>query len=282
MTARTLRVVFAVASICLPLTAAAQATWQPSAPPLVTAEHETWYLAGDAIIWNGDYYFPAGAQEHFNQYQMVRSGSYRGIPLYTDATRDPYGIVYVPLSGGVMRPYERRRSGELAGTAGNTSPSFPIAMSSEGAVGTSGVVLPQLETRNNPGAFITERPYDVAPGATAVPAPAPNLPVATTGTATTTGAVGTSGTIGGTRYVMPGPIETLTPPTGVNGVWINYEGRRWFALGRAVPFIEGDFTRVGDYHGFDVYQLKSDTSRVFIPSAQGLLAPYGLDKPKIK
>ena len=39
----------------------AQATWQPSMPPLVTADNTTWYQSAEPILWNGEYYYPAGA-----------------------------------------------------------------------------------------------------------------------------------------------------------------------------------------------------------------------------
>src|SRR2546423_6230807 len=105
--------------------ARAQIVWQPTLPPLVTAENEPWYLAADPIIWSGAYFYPAGAQVFFNGNQMVRSGSFRGVPVYTDATREALSVVYVPLAGGLMQPYERRRTGELAGTSRNTAPAFP-------------------------------------------------------------------------------------------------------------------------------------------------------------
>src|SRR3954447_13085599 len=107
--------------------AGAPVLWQPASPPLVTAENETWYRAGGAIEWNGDLYYPAGAPEAFNRYQMARAGSYRGIPLYTDTTLEPYSIVFVPIGGGRMQPYERPRTGMLAGSVGSRTPSFPTA-----------------------------------------------------------------------------------------------------------------------------------------------------------
>src|SRR5262249_37560999 len=113
--------------------AEAQMTWQPTQPPLVTADNETWYRAGDAIEWNGQFYYPAGAPEAFNRYQMVRAGSYRGIPLYTDATLEPYSIVFVPIAGGRMQPYERPRTGMLAGSGGSRMSAFPTAAPTEAA-----------------------------------------------------------------------------------------------------------------------------------------------------
>ena len=75
--------------------ARAQIVWQPTSPPLVTAENEPWYLAADPIIWSGAYFYPAGAEVFFNGNQMVRSGSFRGVPVYTDATREALSVVYV-------------------------------------------------------------------------------------------------------------------------------------------------------------------------------------------
>ena len=109
----------------------AQATWQATSPPLVTAENEPWFRAGDPIIWSGAYYYPAGTPRFFSPSEMVRSGSFRGVPLYTDATLDPYSIVYVPIAGGMMQPYQRRRDGALAGTTGSTTPAFPPTAATE-------------------------------------------------------------------------------------------------------------------------------------------------------
>src|SRR5215471_16403374 len=97
----------------------AQVTWQPASPPQVTAESETWYLAGAAIEWNGDFYYPSGTPEAFNAYGMVAVGSYRGIPLYTDMTRAPYSVVFVPTGGGRLQPYQRLKSAMAAGSVVN-------------------------------------------------------------------------------------------------------------------------------------------------------------------
>ena len=87
----------------------AQMTLQPTSRPIVTAENEPWYVAGAPITSSGLVYFPAGPITHFNGNEMVRSGHFQGIPLYTRATSEPYSLVFVPLAGGLMHPYERRR-----------------------------------------------------------------------------------------------------------------------------------------------------------------------------
>src|SRR4029453_5448968 len=110
----------------IPIAAAAQIDVRPHPPPTVTADKLAWFEQREPIYFAGNVYYPAGPQIHFMGNEMVRSGYYRGVFLYTRPTLEPYSIVYVPLTGGLMQPYERRRSGGLAGTVGTTTPSFPV------------------------------------------------------------------------------------------------------------------------------------------------------------
>lgn len=242
-------------------TAFAQATWQPTAPPLVTAENTTWFQSGEPILWNGDYYYPAGALQGFNQYQMVRSGSFRGIPLYTDATLEPYSIVFVPLSGGRMQPYERRRAGDLAGTSGSRAPSLPTDIGIEG--GNRAAVVQALA----PPTFA--RAYDVAPGEEAPPGP-----IGTSGrTAAAPAAVATSGR---SATVPAGPVTTAIPPTGANTMWVNFDGQRWYAAGRSIAYNASTLREIGSYHGWTVYSHATDDPgrTIYIPATAGRLAAY--------
>jgi hypothetical protein len=247
-------------SVLLSSPAFAQATWQPSTPPVVTAESTAWYQAAEPIIWNGDYYYPAGAVQGFNQYQMVRSGSYQGIPLYTDATLEPNSIVFVPLNGARMRPYERRRTGQLAGTTGSRAPSLPTDIGAEG-------IAPAVSQAQGPPDFA--RAYDAArvdegqttlPAAPATPAPAP-APVA----------VGTSGSV-----APPRPVTTILPPTGLNAIWVEYDGQRWYGSGHSIAFDASRLDEIGSYRGWRVYALKgtTDAKTIYIPAIPGRLAPY--------
>ena len=116
---------------CWHLSSHAQVTSQPTPAPAVTAEGEAWYLRGEPLTYAGAFYYPAGAQIFFNANEMVRSGFYMGIPLYSRTTLEPFSIVFVPVGRGLMQPYERQRSGDLAGTAGSTAPALPVAVSPE-------------------------------------------------------------------------------------------------------------------------------------------------------
>src|SRR6478672_3139321 len=99
-----LAVITIFAGIALPLTLDAQMMLRPTERPIVTAENENWYLSGDPITADGVIYYPTGAQVYFNPNEMVRSGYYRGIPLYSKTTLEPYSVVFVPITGGLMQP----------------------------------------------------------------------------------------------------------------------------------------------------------------------------------
>jgi hypothetical protein len=222
----------------------------------VTAENEPWYQAGLPITVAGNTYYPTGPQVYFNGNEMVRSGHFQGIPLYTRTTLEPYSFVFAPLGGGLMQPYERRRAGEIADTVGSLSPSFPVVRSSE-----------QAGMEYVPGAGMAQAPpsrvgeivdremeaEDRAPVVTAPP-------------------VGTSGSV----PVTVGPLETARRPQGLNGVFVEIDGRRYFSDGVAVAYDENLFSRSGEYHGFPVYRQQGQGDTVFIPLRGGakLLTPY--------
>src|SRR4026208_699811 len=100
---------------------------RPATPaPSVAAENESWYVTNEPVIFAGNNYYPAGPSIHFLPNEMVLSGFFRGVPVYTRTTIEPYSVVFVPVTGGMMRPYERRRSGDLAGTTGSSVPSLRV------------------------------------------------------------------------------------------------------------------------------------------------------------
>lgn len=262
MFCRAQRVAFTCLLVMLPSLAAAQVTWQPAQPPLVTAENTTWFQTGEPITWNGDYYYPAGAVQGFNGYQMVRSGSFRGIPLYTDSTVEPYSIVFVPLAGGRMQPYERPRTGVLAGTTGSRAPSFPIE------IGAEGTIPPPIQQAAAPPTYA--RAYDLAAAGEAEP-----IPAAASGSGAAPAPVATSGR---TPAVVRGPVTSAVPPTGANAIWVNFDGRKWYAGGKAIDYDASRLNEIGTYQGWTVYALRDDPNpkTIYIPSAPGRLAAYSV------
>ena len=234
---RRLLVLFAVLSAA---PAAAQIQSRPADPPIVTADNDSWYRSGDAVQFAGDLYYPAGPQVFFNGNTMVRSGQYNGVPLYTETTVEPFSIVLVPISGGLMQPYERPRRGALAGTTGSRAPSFPVQVAS-------------------PTAKARVTPASSAGRSAQIP-----------------GAVGTAGYV--VPRPQDGPaIVSLRRPQSNDGVWVEFGGEKWVSAGPAIPFNPSQLFRVGDHGGFPVYarrDLKEEV--IYLPTVPGVVAPYRL------
>ena len=271
MRVRAMTFVFAV---LLSSAAHAQVFWQPTPAPSVTAENTSWFLAAEPIQWFGDLLYPTGTPQFFNRYKMVRSGSFRGIPLYTDVTLEPNTVVFVPLAGERMQPYERVIPGQVTGTAVR----IVTVPSDIDALGTSPGGIPQA-----PGAPTTGRAYDVVTNPVVVIAAGPPAPVAVANEAlpAVTPAVrpGPVGTSGRTPVSTPvstrtRPVASVVPPTGLNGIWISYDGQRWFAKGKAIDLTDASFREVGSYHGFAVYRREGDESTIYVPTTPGRVAPY--------
>jgi hypothetical protein len=242
---RAQRIAIATLVILIPCAAGAQSNLQPAPAPVVTAETTSWYRSGEPIEWNSARYYPAGVIQFFNGNQMVRSGTFRGIPLYVDAGLEPNSIVFVPLSGGRMQPYERPRTGELAGTTGSRMPSLPPGAGEEATPVQLAALL----------AADSQRPSTLL-GAGAIPQPI---------------AVGTSGR---TLAAPARPETTLQPPTGLNAIWIRFDGRRWISAGKAIDYDAPTLTQIGTYRGWSVYIRNGDRSIIYIPATPGRLAAY--------
>jgi hypothetical protein len=221
--------------------ASGQILSQPTPVPVLTADSERWYLTGEPITYAGAFYFPAGAQVFFNANEMVRSGFYMGVPLYSRTTLEPYSVVFVPLARGRMQPYERRRTGDLAGTAGSTAPAL---------------------TAGTPDFRFT----DFSPESAGPPA-----------------------SLSGTTASVPHPAATkgtrtrIGPPSrGINAVFVDFNGRRWYRAGDAVPFDGTTMTEVGRRGTFPVYSDPAYPARIYIPVTAGstVLTPYTLQRPQ--
>jgi hypothetical protein len=248
--------VFLFISTLIPTIGTAQVYRSATPAPQVTAAGADWQVQREPIYFAGNTYYPTGPNVFFDQWVMSRTGSYKGVPLYVDSTLQPYSIIYVPIGGNLLRPYERRRDGELTGTIGNRTPSFTTTrdgeMSVSGATATIGSTLS-------------------TPSGSALPAPIPEAepmvlletdrPVKTNGSA----ASASSNT-----------IESIPAPRTNRGIWITWEGEQWYPAGATVPLDRDRFVAVGDYHGFPVYREKThDAGAIFVPAVKGgLLTPY--------
>jgi hypothetical protein len=66
------------------------------------------------------------------------------------------------------------------------------------------------------------------------------------------------------------------PASRVATVFFDYDGRRWVSAGRATE-LDAGFTRIGEYKGTPVYGRDGDSLTIYIPTANGFVAPF---KPK--
>lgn len=234
---------------------AGQALSRGTAAPMVTAENEAWYVDREPIIFAGNLYYPGGAQVFFNPNEMVRSGFYFGVPLYTRTTIEPYSIVFVPVAGGRMQPYERPRTGELTGTAGSTPPS--------------------RVTPYDPASAASLSPQAPAPPTNApvviIPDEAPSRPAREA-------AVGTSGR----EPYKPIHSRIGGRSKGINAIFIEFEGRRWYSSGDSMRIDPARMERIGDYLGFDVWRARgAREGRIVISTTRGgrLGVPYSTTPP---
>ena len=260
--------VLLLSCLAVPQLGKAQVYRNETAPPTITAAAASWQLNGEPLFYAGNFYYPAGATVFFDGKIMTRTGSYDAVPLYSDVTLEPYSIVFVPVGGGRMRPYERRRDGELTGTVGSRTPSFPIGRDVELSAdsdaewmgrydarprirGTSGDYVPTPRGRVIDRVEQTrpEEPF-VAAGAVMVSPPG--------------------------RDAARTPSLALPQRSSTEGLWIEFDSARWFSAGRAVDHDASRFEPVGDYRGFPVYRERGGpVTRIYVTvTSDGPLAPY--------
>ena len=244
--------------------------------PIVTAESEPWYLSGEPLTYDGNFYYPSGALMAFNRNEMVRSGFYRGVPLYIRTTYEPHSVVFVPLPGGFLQPYQRRRAGEIGGTIGSIGPGFPVergdtsrALTEAPQAAGPPTSLPDTPTVRNPNLGV--EPGSASPSSGAVTAGRDEA----IAVVPERGAVGTAGRV--LVLPRPGPLVTATRPSGVNGIFVDFNNARWYGSGPAIELEPAAaFKRIGEYHGFPVYVRTGDDRTIYVPVTSGghLVTPY--------
>lgn len=227
----------AAALATLPAAAAAQVTMRPEREPARVAGQEAWYRAGEPVLYRTERFYPAGAQVFFNPTVMVLAGEFRGVPIYVDPTEEAGSIVYVPIGNGLMQPYERLRAGDLAGTSGSRTPSFPPETSSplgeSVAVGTAGVMPPAPP---------------VGDAALATPAVA--------------------------RARAAARMTTIASGSSRGrGIWIEWDGRAYRAAGGSVR-VGPQLVPIGTFNGRTVFRGPEGGTTIWIETAQGLASPW--------
>lgn len=212
-----------------------------NAQPTVTAQSADWQISSQPIVVDGLVYYPTRETRFFDKEIMTQTGVYLGVPVYADVTLEPYSVLYVPLSRMMMRGYERRRDGELAGTTGSRVPSFPVDIRTDAES--------EARTFTIPGAAGTGGTLP-APGASVFTPDVPRV----------------------TRTRM----ESIPRPRGNDGIWVEYAGERWYSDGPAVVFDAQRFHQIGVYRGFPVYRdAERGAEEIWVRVvADGPVAPY--------
>jgi len=244
----------------VPTNGNAQAYSSPTPAPQVTAAGAAWQIQGEPLFYDGNFYYPAGPNVFFDGNVMVRTGVYKGVPLFIDASVDPYGVVYVPVGGNAMRPYERLRSGELAGTVGSRAPSFPIErdVDRSAASGSAGLTTPPTRVTLEP-----EPMPERAVGTAGMIAPRPVLREDAAAPLQP-------------AHPRPTTVESIPRPRGSSGVWLEFQGARYYSAGDAVPYSPARFVPIGVHHGFPVYRdARGNPNEIFVTVVKGgPVAPF--------
>lgn len=259
------------AAIVMPRMGSAQVYRFATPAPQVTAASANWQRSGQALFYAGSFYYPAGATVFFDGNTMTRTGTYEGVPLYQDVTLEPFSIVYVPIGGAVMRPYERRRQGELAGTVGSRTPSFPIQRDVElsALFARPGLQTPALFTGDR--LVLAER----ADGMVQVPLSMFEALLAERSRVAGPSTAGSTQPPGSTPVDTPTGIESVRRPESNAGVWIEFEGARWYSDGVAVIYDPNRFEPAGSHRAFPVYRERGASGRIYVTVVpDGPLAPF--------
>jgi hypothetical protein len=237
--------------ITLPEIGTAQIVYQPEPRPFVTAANAPWQINGEPIFHAGSFFFPSGPTVSFDPNLMRRVGDYQGVPLYVDTTQEAGRVVYVPVSGGWMKPYVVRRPG------------------------VGGAAAPPLLSGFDP--FVTMNPLRDVPPALALQQIATG-PVGITGSSSCPCPAATAGTTAPAPplAVAPTAVQTVPPPSRSSGISIAFQGAQWANAGRPVTYAPDRFVPIGDYHGFPVYRaMTGDADTIYVTLVpDGPLAPY--------
>jgi hypothetical protein len=231
-------------AVLLPNIGSAQVYQFRTPPPEVSAAAAPWQINSEPVMVGGLTYYPTRGFRLFDGQVMAQTGKVDGVPVYADTTIELYSELYVPLGSGRMRVYERRREQELAGTTGSHAPTFPVASPS---------VPPPSERLVG-----TERA--VGTGGSTVPR-----------------AVSDSAVLSiRPRRQRTSIVTAATHADVATGIWLDFNGARWYSSGPAVSFSPDRFEPMGEYHGFPVYRDKvSGGDEVWVSAVKdGPLAPY--------
>ena len=82
---------------------------------------------------------------------------------------------------------------------------------------------------------------------------------------------------------LPSRTSIGPKPEGVNAVFVDFRGRRWYPDGAAVLFDRSKMLQIGERSGFPVFaDREAPESRIYIPVAIGgtMVVAYSLRRPQ--
>ena len=238
-------------AVLLPNVGGAQVFQFRTPPPDTSAAGAEWQINGERIVVGGLTYYPTRGFRLFDGQVMAQAGIFQNLPVYADLTIEPFSELYVPVGNGRMRVYERRRDRGLAGTTGSHTPTLPVESPSvspiERLVSSTGEVTSR-ETAGTSGSSVPR----VASDATSTVLPRR------------------------VRASRTAIISAVAPSAGVKGVWVDFNGARWYSSGSAVSFSPDRFQPMGEYSGFPVYRDSTGgEDEIWVSVVKdGPLAPY--------
>lgn len=252
--------------LAIPLAARVQTQikLQPTPAPTVTADNEPWYQLREPVIFAGEYYFPAGPAIHFLPNEMVPSALFHGVPLYSRTTIEPYSVVFVPIAGGMMQPYERRRTGDLVGTTGSSVPSLPVDMSPmpDSPRGIQAAGPPVVSTQP-----VAEPPE----GTYAADLLNRSRETGNVGNAST----GMLGKATPSRNAKARKIDTS------KGIFVEFQNQRWYSAARPQSLDPRSLKQIGELNGFPVFTARgSNGATIYIPVSKDADAYAAYSKRK--
>jgi hypothetical protein len=244
----------------------AQIRLQPTSQPGVTAENEPWYQMREPVIFAGEYYYPAGSAIHFLPNEMVPSGLYRGVPLYSRTTIEPYSVVFVPIAGGLMQPYERRRTGDLVGTTGSSAPALPVDMDSPSTYSRT------IQAAGPPVVASTpvQEPPEGAYASDVLTRSREN-----TAQPETLHANRSTAMVG-----RVSPSRSTKARDTSKGIFVEFQNERWYSTARPQALDPASLKQIGEWLGFPVYARDSNGSTIYIPVTKGADAYAAYSKRK--
>ena len=71
-------------------------------------------------------------------------------------------------------------------------------------------------------------------------------------------------------------IATLRRPESNDGIWVDFDGRRWILAGRTMPLEPSHFERAGDINGHPVYRRPGQTEVIYVDGGDTGVAPFRL------